>query len=214
MQKHVEEVEFEGVTYRRYPNSENRTDRVYFTPNGTLRANGAKRLHEAVWVAANGPIPDGWHVHHIDGNPLNNELVNLECLSAGDHARHHHSGPASPAKRAHLDRVRPLAAEWHSSEEGREWHRQNAKNALAKRPGHTVTCEQCGTTFHSTSIRKPRFCGNNCKSAWRRDSGIDDVARECVVCGETFHANRYSKIKTCSRSCGGKAQSRTKTSSP
>ena len=29
------------------------------------------------------------HVHHIDGNKLNNELANLELISASDHMRHH-----------------------------------------------------------------------------------------------------------------------------
>ncbi|WQZ01618.1 NHN endonuclease [Klebsiella phage Adeo] len=35
------------------------------------------RGHIRVWEAANGPIPDGYYIDHIDGNPLNDELSNL-----------------------------------------------------------------------------------------------------------------------------------------
>lgn len=30
-----------------------------------------------MWEAANGPIPDGYYIDHIDGNPLNDDLSNL-----------------------------------------------------------------------------------------------------------------------------------------
>lgn len=36
-----------------------------------------------------GKIPKGHHVHHIDGNPLNNEITNLTCVSAEEHAKIH-----------------------------------------------------------------------------------------------------------------------------
>ena len=37
----------------------------------------APRNHIQVWEAANGPIPDGYYIDHIDGNPLNDALINL-----------------------------------------------------------------------------------------------------------------------------------------
>lgn len=36
------------------------------------------------------PLAKNEHVHHIDENPLNNNLSNLEVLSAREHAIHHH----------------------------------------------------------------------------------------------------------------------------
>jgi hypothetical protein len=36
-----------------------------------------------------GKIPDGYHIHHIDGNPLNNDISNLQCLSPEDHKNIH-----------------------------------------------------------------------------------------------------------------------------
>lgn len=38
------------------------------------------------------------HVHHRDGNTLNNALRNLELLSASEHARHHATGRPSATK--------------------------------------------------------------------------------------------------------------------
>ena len=36
-----------------------------------------------------GEIPEGYHVHHKDGNPLNNDPHNLELLTAEEHSRAH-----------------------------------------------------------------------------------------------------------------------------
>jgi hypothetical protein len=34
-------------------------------------------------------IPKGYHIHHIDGNHNNNEISNLEMLTANEHAQKH-----------------------------------------------------------------------------------------------------------------------------
>ncbi|MGP6175397.1 HNH endonuclease signature motif containing protein [Corynebacterium sp. A21] len=36
------------------------------------------KLADIVWEAFNGPIPDGQHVTHIDGDKNNNRLINLK----------------------------------------------------------------------------------------------------------------------------------------
>src|SRR4051812_23799607 len=85
----VEEVVFQGVVYRRYPNARGASDRKYFVPSGIKRKAGMGRLHEEVWKAAHGPIPPGMHIHHVDGNADHNELENLQALSSEEHWRHH-----------------------------------------------------------------------------------------------------------------------------
>jgi hypothetical protein len=47
----------------------------------------ARMEHRLVWEAVNGPIPDGWDIHHIDGDTYNNDIDNLECLTHAAHAQ-------------------------------------------------------------------------------------------------------------------------------
>ena len=54
----------------------------YFQHNG-------KRLHRAVWEYHNGEIPEGYHIHHIDGNRFNNDITNLSLMPGLDHMKEH-----------------------------------------------------------------------------------------------------------------------------
>ena len=38
------------------------------------------RMHRFVWEHYNGKIPDGYDVHHKDGNTHNNSIENLEIV--------------------------------------------------------------------------------------------------------------------------------------
>lgn len=44
-------------------------------------------LHRDVWEAERGPIPDGWDIHHRNGDKRDNRVENLECLPKADHTR-------------------------------------------------------------------------------------------------------------------------------
>jgi hypothetical protein len=47
------------------------------------------REHRYIWERSNGPIPDGYVIHHIDGNKTNNNIENLQLLSKINHTRIH-----------------------------------------------------------------------------------------------------------------------------
>lgn len=59
--------------------------RVYVWDYETNK-NISKRLHRLVWETFNGEIPEGMQIDHIDGNPENNRLDNLRCVTAKENS--------------------------------------------------------------------------------------------------------------------------------
>lgn len=201
----VEIVEWNGKHWRRYPGSRNRTDRVYYK-------RGNKFLHREVWILANGPIPKGHHIHHADENPGNNDLGNLRCVSPKQHSAEFHrwSDERIAKSRDHLASIRHLTKPWHASAEGLAKHREVGALAYRNFKPEAKHCEQCRQEFLPKKIgNTDRFCGNACKSAWRRSAGLDDVERTCPECGKQFMRNKYSRAAACSRSCGNRHRGRT-----
>lgn len=45
--------------------------------------------HVVIWEGSHGAIPDGWQVHHKDGDKLNNTIENLELVTPLTHKRLH-----------------------------------------------------------------------------------------------------------------------------
>jgi hypothetical protein len=196
-----ETIIFNGVAFSRNPDASRRSSRVYYTPEWAARVSGVEMLHREVWKAAHGPIPDGHLIHHIDGNPLNNTLENLECIPARSHASRH---GATLYRRVFTEDDREKAAEWKRSAAGRAVMSGAAKDGWrcrkAKGGSRELSCAYCGTTFHSYGAT-PMFCSPKCRSADRRDRGVDNEERVCVNCGSTFVVNRYLKTKCCSNTC-------------
>jgi hypothetical protein len=205
----AERVRFNGIVYRRYPNAKNFADRNYFRAGIGDRRKGYSLLHRDSYVVHHGPIPDGYHVHHKDGNTLNNDPANFVALPPPLHLASH--APASSERQAaamranangRTDRFRAGAAAWHDSAEGRAWHSQHATAIYKQREPLARICDQCGAEFGSMGRRvTDRFCSNACKSAWRRASRKDDEERACVGCGALFSAGKYLPTRYCSISC-------------
>jgi len=162
----VESIIFNGRKYNRYPNSKNPAHRRYF-------ARAGARLHRDVWEFYKGQIPEGYQIHHIDEDTGNNDISNLECLPRRDHLAKHHADYVargrSEQQLAHMARINHLAKAWHKSEEGREWHRQNAYASLHgpdtpkpySKSHYTGVCEWCGSAFEAKSPKK-LMCSTPC----------------------------------------------------
>ena len=164
------------------------------------------RLHIYVYQCERGrDVPDGWSIHHIDGDKSHNDINNLACIPQYHHASYHSKRYAEVHKEEmiqQMNEIRNKASKWHGSEEGREWHKQHYEKMKANLfQMHDFKCLVCGKEFQSTQTES-KFCCNACKSKYRRASRTDDEKRVCPVCGKTFRVNKYARTKTCSRSCG------------
>ncbi|MGL5904871.1 MAG: HNH endonuclease signature motif containing protein, partial [Cetobacterium sp.] len=87
---------------------------------GKYFQNDGERLHRTVYAYHKGPIPKGFAVHHIDEDRSNNNISNLMLMRSGEHTSHHHHGKSKPMPEETLN----AAAEWHGSEEGLVWHKE------------------------------------------------------------------------------------------
>lgn len=209
-----ETLELNGVVFRRYPESKHESHRRYYSPNGTHRAKGIGAYHQELWKSHYGPIPEGYEIHHRDGNPLNNDISNLECVTPKAHRQLHVEAGTfnSAAVKANLSRIRPLASAWHRSEAGREWHRKHAAVSIAIIPKVELCCSECGVKFISRPVASARpdgarFCSQACTARTRRREKRQAVAKTCQQCGKEFLG--FPRVKTCSRECGAQMRWRT-----
>jgi hypothetical protein len=46
--------------------------------------------YRKIWESVYGGIPDGYEIHHKDGNRSNNNIENLQCVSTEDHYKIHY----------------------------------------------------------------------------------------------------------------------------
>ena len=173
-----------------------------------------KRLHIYVWEYYNGPVPKGCHIHHKDLDKSNNDISNLICVTKGEHNKIHSellSNEERERRRKNMNKnARPKAIEWHKSEEGRTWHKEQYKISLGIASHKKVKkkCIICNKEYEigSNYAYKSKFCSNNCKSKYRRLIGVDNVEKTCTGCGKIYKVNKYHAKQQlyCSRKCADK----------
>lgn len=123
-------IEFNGIKYSLMGKK-----RYYLSSSTTNKGRkGAKGLHVAIWEFFNkATVPKGFVIHHRDHNWLNNNPLNLICISRKAHAKEHAYFYQRFELKEHLAKIRPLASKWHRSEVGRLWHSNKAKKDWEKR---------------------------------------------------------------------------------
>ena len=159
--------------------------------------------HRMIWEQDVGPIPEGFDVHHKDGNKLNNLLENLECLSKSDHVRLHANENREKMRKCMSENSEKVHA-WLKTPKGKKFLSDKKKREWEKMPFKTFTCEHCKKEFQTKHNRHVKFCGDNCVMAARNASGVDNIERLCVICSKPFMINRYQKTVTCSKPCRAK----------
>jgi endogenous inhibitor of DNA gyrase (YacG/DUF329 family) len=188
---------YNGRKYRKHPNQKY----YYVSRKGK---NYSTCLHRQIWFDAFGEIPKGAEVHHINGNAFDNRLDNLELKKVSDHRRDHmiERAKKDPTLFIKLQQAGiKKAPEWHRSPEGSEWHKKHAlKSGFGKQTFGNHNCEFCDREFVKKNATS-KFCGNNCKSSWRRKYKPDLILAKCNNCGNEFETQKYQARKFCSKGC-------------
>lgn len=173
----TDEIAWGGRKYRRQPEHSDRHRRVYFMATTAPRTY----LHRDIYEAAHGPIPDGFHVHHLNHDPLDNRIENLAVLSPEAHARYHES------KRERFEKVcDECGREFTAGADRARWcspackERRRRKDGVAYvrpkvgRMAEARVCIECGSEF---TARKPWavYCSGVCRGSAgrRRRAGLE-----------------------------------------
>lgn len=188
----------EKIIYRNYTFGKHQKQPYYYA---TVKQR-KKALHRYIYECEKGPIPDGYHVHHIDENPFNNTIDNLEVKTGFDHLSFH----GKKADRQKLLKLaetgREYAKEWHGSPEGIEWHKQHYIDCELKMQERVIrNCSNCNKLTSTKRKNGNAFCSNNCKSQWRRRNKPDKKIVTCLKCGKEFETLKYLPNSYCSKEC-------------
>lgn len=167
---------------------------------------GTLRLHVYMWEKHNGPIPEGYEVHHIDRNPGNNDIENLRLMTAEEHRDLHnvHRKLTGVYPERLPETALSNAAVYHISEVGREWHREHYKKTLAPRHATKIKkkCIVCSSEFECSLTREDsKYCSSKCKERARPKRRPPTETRICSMCGSEYNTSIYSPSCTCSKPC-------------
>ena len=145
----------------------------------------SKLLHREVYEYHKGEIEDGYAIHHIDNDPANNDVRNLECYSSSDHAKLHMSTKErKESSRKTIKIAQKHASIWYGSKEGKEWHKEqyekHCRKAIEESKVENI-CEWCDKEFEINKYEGTQTCSRRCsfflgrKKAWL-DGDWDIVA--------------------------------------
>lgn len=102
-----------------------------------------------VWNQAHpdDPVQPGEHIHHIDHDKTNDDIANLQKLSATEHAELH-------------------AGEIVNYERSRRMRAYHAANPNAHRKGSPKVCPVCGSEFYRPPSASQVTCSYHCSGVW------------------------------------------------
>lgn len=163
--KHINVVVYNGKRYAKYDGSN------YYWHHGKWKESPVS-LHVQIWKDNYGEIPKGRIIHHKDGNPENNTLSNLECITEKEHKAIHYADK-----------------EWSART------RKSLSSGQLKRPLIEYTCKKCGRKFKSRRSYNVFFCSDKCGKRWRleHNKSVKEYNKKCKKCGALFKTTKWHR---------------------
>ena len=138
-------VWFDGIRYTRQK-------------DGRYIASYGKLLHREIWKHFNGEIPKGYVIHHIDGDPSNNDIANLQCLTQSEHMKLH----KTMEKRICEFCGKEFESRGNLSGKSRFCSRKCASDWDHKNSREIRICVECGKEFETYKYGKTKLCSKEC----------------------------------------------------
>lgn len=179
-----------------------RFDGVIYHRNKSEHFSKFQAIYRDVWVYYYGDIPEGdYQIHHIDGNPANNDIPNLQLLTTSEHQRLHRTKPP-------VEKICPICGKIFTvplKQREKKCCSVTCANKLRarshQRPHDERICPVCDKKFPvPPTNRNQIYCSWNCYAAAKRTI---QVKRICPVCGKSFTPPRKNQIY-CSKKCSSK----------
>jgi len=202
MSKH-EKVIFNGKIYRSYPNSKIKNHR-YFTDNK------GNRLHRDIWILHHGEIPNGYHIHHKDGNRLNNSLENFCCLTPKEHFLSHSKlSKVDPSKDIYNS-----SRKWHKSNEGIIHHKKVANEYWSNATKKMIPCDICKIMCERFKKQSKKTVCKICKLKKQLQKQKTNYIKKerktllviCKICNKKTIQKTKKTKNICSNGCKSKAR--------
>ncbi len=203
------------------------------TPNGrcfTAAWNGKKftRVHRArwVWEQANGKLPWGSIIHHVNHDPSDDRLENLMAVTRVEHNKIHLNGRYGKDAR-NWKGGKTFGICEHCGMEFEAYDHLGDKQrfcsiackgaAVTAARTNVLVCEQCGKEFARTTGKielgqkngsRRSFCSRACWREMKKQASL--VILRCDCCGKTFERWRSTTGKSrsgmsfCSQACSNR----------
>ena len=156
-----------------------------------------QHVHREVWEYYNGEIPEGYVIHHIDCNPENNDIENLQLMTQSEH-RYLHSILTIGSK------ICPTCGKSFEATESVKYCSSKCKNkAKYSNANLQRQCLFCGKIFKANTPYV-KYCSTSCSSKHFHQRRREKLKKEtfiCAECGKEISGSQKVDGKFCSQKC-------------
>jgi hypothetical protein len=118
----------------------NKSSKVYFE---VTIAGSPFRVHRIIWQMFNGPIPEGYYIDHIDGNPSNNKLENLRLANQKENSRN--------SKKPKNNTSGYKGVHWNKEKE--KWQARVMINTITKHIGYFEDLIEAAKAYNEAALK-------------------------------------------------------------